>query len=779
MSQAKGSKRHYWKSTDFRRELSYREKKVAEIKREKMRGYADHKPIPRYMLTVDTSFARGNQDVLKLVLKELGWKEFPYGRKNESCDIHWHAINFEQNPDIIGGKVNKFPGMSWICSKINLFRVLDQMRDLYPTEFNFYPRTWYLPDQLHQFACDMRGMMEKKKARSTFIVKPDEGSQGEGIYLIRDPLEYICNTGRNHVAQEYLTDVLLIDKFKFDLRVYVVLTNLDPLQFYICGEGLARFSTVPYETPTNKNIHEVFMHLTNYSLNKKSSTFNKSEKEDEGSKRTLTSVIARLARMGFDTDRLWRTIERLVCKTMIAILPDLKIEYQTTLPPGKPGPSCFQILGFDILLLQNLQPMLLEINSGPSLRIDGEQEVSPGVVEYVPSPKDEEVKVALVRDALLLVAPQKKLRELERRRRKEREKREKVRKMLTMRKKIDDKERKPEKQDRYLGYLRRDGMIHVPTNHPRSSIVIIRADESNEDKKLNRLDTFSQLTIRSDTTAENPDEVKGENHIEKIAEEPKEEEMDIKDQDEDIKERDDENVDEDKDETDDDSSKSSNDDEGNEDDDNRKRKSCLKELYPDPYDEEFDRLRLFERVADIFITCLGVRSTHRLGPTGFRTFSRKCHLNKKGVTNASIDILYIDMQRKWEHVNPERTTGLCFRGFLDACQEIAKRKFFDGTSKLKMMEDFIEYCESSLKADQRFQRQSLPQLKIRRYRQTDFHYVPPVVPSIEETVSELYQEKPTFRQPKSTDDVNAFLKVRQNRTYVPRQLRYFTRYNNE
>lgn len=36
---------------------------------------------------------------------------------------------------------------------------------------------------------------------------------------------------------------------------------------------------------------------------------------------------------------------------------------------------------------------------------------------------------------------------------------------------------------------------------------------------------------------------------------------------------------------------------------------------------------------------------------------RKCRLNKKGITNATIDILFIDMQRKWEHVNPERTTG--------------------------------------------------------------------------------------------------------------------------
>lgn len=35
-----------------------------------------------------------------------------------------------------------------------------------------------------------------------------------------------------------------------------------------------------------------------------------------------------------------------------------------------------QILGFDILLMKNLKPVLLEVNSNPSMRIEHEQEVS-------------------------------------------------------------------------------------------------------------------------------------------------------------------------------------------------------------------------------------------------------------------------------------------------------------------------------------------------------------------------------------------------------------------
>ena len=36
--------------------------------------------------------------------------QFPFGRK-EHCDVHWHAVSFEENPEVYGGKVNKFPGM--------------------------------------------------------------------------------------------------------------------------------------------------------------------------------------------------------------------------------------------------------------------------------------------------------------------------------------------------------------------------------------------------------------------------------------------------------------------------------------------------------------------------------------------------------------------------------------------------------------------------------------------------------------------------------------------
>ncbi|XP_010783035.1 tubulin polyglutamylase TTLL11-like [Notothenia coriiceps] len=242
----------------------------------------------------------------------------------------------------------------------------------------------------------------------TFIVKPDGGSQGDGIYLIRDPSDLKLMVGsqaKQAVVQEYIQRPLLIDKLKFDIRLYVLLKSLEPLEIYIAKEGLTRFCTEPYQEPSQKNLSHVFMHLTNYSLNVHSGNFVHSNSQSTGSKRSLSSVLYRLAAKGVDIKKVWSDIIALVIKTTIAVVPELRVYYQAEIPPGKPGPTCFQILGFDILLMKNLKPVLLEVNSNPSMRIEHEQEMAPGVFEYVPSPVDEEVKVGVIRDALRLMDP--------------------------------------------------------------------------------------------------------------------------------------------------------------------------------------------------------------------------------------------------------------------------------------------------------------------------------------------------------------------------------------
>ncbi|XP_068430170.1 tubulin polyglutamylase TTLL11 isoform X2 [Clinocottus analis] len=362
----------------------------------------------RRPVTVDISKAKTSLEALKLSITQLKWKEFPLGRR-APCDIYWHGVSFHDNENVVSGQVNKFPGMIEMLRKINLSRAVRTMQELFPAEYDFYPRSWILPEECQQFSTQIRMVKESNATLNpTFIVKPDGGSQGDGIYLIRDPGDLKPTVGsqaKQAVVQEYIQRPLLIDKLKFDIRLYVLLKSLEPLEIYIAKEGLTRFCTEPYQEPSQKNLSHVFMHLTNYSLNVHSGNFVHSDSQSTGSKRTLSSVLYRLAAKGVDIKKVWSDIIALVIKTAIAVVPELRVHYQADIPPGKPGPTCFQILGFDILLMKNLKPVLLEVNSNPSMRIEHEQEMAPGVFEYVPSPVDEEVKVGVIRDTLRLMDP--------------------------------------------------------------------------------------------------------------------------------------------------------------------------------------------------------------------------------------------------------------------------------------------------------------------------------------------------------------------------------------
>ena len=81
--------------------------------------------------------------------------------------------------------------------------------------------------------------------------------------------------------QDYIADPLLLDGFKFDLRIYLLVLSVDPLVIHVYNDGLARLCTTPYVAPTGENIAKTKMHLTNFAINKKSKKFNKSAAEDE------------------------------------------------------------------------------------------------------------------------------------------------------------------------------------------------------------------------------------------------------------------------------------------------------------------------------------------------------------------------------------------------------------------------------------------------------------------------------------------------------------------
>ena len=47
-----------------------------------------------------------------------------------------------------------------------------------------------------------------------------------------------------YLVQRYIENPLLVNNKKFDIRLYVVIKGVDPIEAYVYEEGLARFCTV-------------------------------------------------------------------------------------------------------------------------------------------------------------------------------------------------------------------------------------------------------------------------------------------------------------------------------------------------------------------------------------------------------------------------------------------------------------------------------------------------------------------------------------------------------
>jgi tubulin polyglutamylase TTLL6/13 len=120
-------------------------------------------------------------------------------------------------------------------------------------------------------------------------VKPEASCQGRGIFLSRNIED--LNPFDHFVVQRYLHKPFLIEELKFDLRIYVLVSGVDPLRVYIYKEGLCRLSTVKYQPPAASNLNNLFMHLTNYAINKSNKNYEKNGSEEVGHKRSLTYTL--------------------------------------------------------------------------------------------------------------------------------------------------------------------------------------------------------------------------------------------------------------------------------------------------------------------------------------------------------------------------------------------------------------------------------------------------------------------------------------------------------
>ena len=109
--------------------------------------------------------------------------------------------------------------MYQIARKNYLARNLIKMQKQFPSEFQFFPKTWLLPYQIEELKT-----FSNHNSNANFIVKPEAMSQGKGIFITKrfDQIDM----SEHLVVQKYIKTPYLIDEYKFDFRIYVLVTNV-------------------------------------------------------------------------------------------------------------------------------------------------------------------------------------------------------------------------------------------------------------------------------------------------------------------------------------------------------------------------------------------------------------------------------------------------------------------------------------------------------------------------------------------------------------------------
>lgn len=109
---------------------------------------------------------------VRVVLKKLKWKEVG---DEDDWQLYWTdtSVGLERVMKLTKTqKINHFCGMLEVCRKKKLSNNVARLARVAPTDFEFHPQTYNLPD-------DMDAFMEvfKTKKKKTYILKPDAGCQ--------------------------------------------------------------------------------------------------------------------------------------------------------------------------------------------------------------------------------------------------------------------------------------------------------------------------------------------------------------------------------------------------------------------------------------------------------------------------------------------------------------------------------------------------------------------------------------------------------------------------
>lgn len=243
--------------------------------------------------------------------------------------------------------------------------------------FDFIPLTYHIQEgsidpQFELFNKQYIEFQEQdegkgKKLQNIWIVKPGENTnRGNGITvcnnfdqiinLVDSNIKLSNGKKRSYIVQKYMENPLLINKRKFDIRCYSLITSING---NLCGywykEGYIRTASKEFSL---KNVANKYIHLTNDAIQKNSNSYGKYE---DGNKLSYKEFQKHFdfhcpeAKIDFQK-RIYPQMKKLATDT-------IKATYQR-IDPNRNLHS-FELFGYDFMIDENQKVWLIEVNTNP------------------------------------------------------------------------------------------------------------------------------------------------------------------------------------------------------------------------------------------------------------------------------------------------------------------------------------------------------------------------------------------------------------------------------
>ena len=284
-------------------------------------------------------------------------------------------------------KINHIPGNNSLTVKSRLHDTVSALRERLCDQFGpgheavsrlgFLPNVYAMPQDYH--ALQQAALDDPDKR---WILKPKNAARGKGVRVIRDvagvPME------ESWMVQEYLPKPHTMHQRKYVLRLYVLVAGIEPLRVYLYQQGFAKLASAPYDI---NDIDNLYSQLTNPDINALNTDADVPVEFVD-----LDRYRQWLRDSGHDDEVLFERIRDLVTLTVIAAVEPMR---RRTAEYGADPRGCYELLGIDCLIDDELNPWILECNLSPSLGVCAGPE-SGGRIE-------EQVKADLVADMVSLV----------------------------------------------------------------------------------------------------------------------------------------------------------------------------------------------------------------------------------------------------------------------------------------------------------------------------------------------------------------------------------------